>query len=263
MNNDEKNHNAHAKKPFRKMYILAAVCFTILLIRFFVIVNSNWVTNSDTASDAVIRQQVAFQLDKAPNELTTEDFAKITKLDFLVRPDNSVLGSLRAYRISDLSDIRLLKKFTNLQELDLSFIKYPQKNIPKWAKVLAKTGIIDLDERFAIDLSPIKNLSALKTLRLSYAQISDIKPLKNLPNLETLFIDNTHVSDLEPLRGLTNLQTLSISETPVSSLEPIKQLRKLQRLIMINCPNITDEQLKDLKTACPDLIVINKLRKNE
>lgn len=205
----------------------------------------------------------AFQLNKEFNDLTDEDFAKITKFEL---------------KFKQLSYIKLLEKFTNLHVLDLGYIRYPDKNIPKWMKYLAKYGIFNLDEKFAIDLSPLKNLSALKKLQLTYVQIfditslkelvnlemlsiigislSDFKPIKELTNLKVLRLDGTNISDLKPLVKLANLQTLYLVETPIYSLEQIKNLANLEVLVIGSCRNITDEQIKDLQKALARLAIV-------
>jgi Leucine-rich repeat (LRR) protein len=232
------------KKHSIRKYILPAGIILLLVISALVFICFTQEPKPDPESEKIILEAVAKQLNKDPNELTDEDFRSIKELSLPIIKNSSPL---------ELSDIKIIEKCTNLQELDMSAIRYPDKNIPKWMKLLAKVGVFNLYKRFAIDLSPMKNLSSLKTLNLSSTQISDITSLKGLVNIEDLFIDNTRVSDFEPLRGLINLQNLSISETQVSSLEPIRNLKKLQTLIMINCKNVTDEQIKDLKNSLPEL----------
>jgi hypothetical protein len=248
MENDETISSHVIKKPSRRRYVFAAV-LVVLLISVLVFIWFTQEFQSDDVSEKIIRQVVANQLHKDVNELNDEDYKKIISFSI----PNPVTD--KRYTLVR-SDIQILEKFTNLHELNLTFQPLFKKNIPKWMKILTKFGIYDIDERFSINLSPLKNLTSLTKLRLSGTRISDIKQLKKLINLEELSIDYTLVSDLKPLEGLMNIQSLNISLTPVSSLETIKHLKKLRRLIIINCTKITDEQLKDLKTACPGLVVI-------
>ncbi len=260
----ETEQNMKEKKSSKRKYLIAAVCVVLFAIVALVVASLNQEQKPDPESERVIRQFAARRLyeetglKKEPNDLVNEDFTKINEISIIPN-----IGSYNSFywtagsklKFGELSDITLLEKFINLQELNCNIL-YPDKKIPKCMKLLGKVGIFDIKERFAIDLNPIKNLTALKSLRLSNSQISDITPLKNLVNLETLFIDFTNVSDLEPLRGLKNLRVLSIMETKVSSLEPIMHLEKLERLIVINCPNITDQQLKELRAAHPNIVII-------
>ena len=213
-------------------------------------------------SEAIIRKVVAEQLSKNPNDLRDEDFAKIFELDI---SHNKV------------RDIKLLAKFINLRTLNLEFVQYPQKTIPKWMKILAKLGIFDLDKKFSLDLSPIEKLSNLQTLNLIGSHISSLKPLKNLnnlndinlaitnitnlkplsglPKLRSLNLGSTQVSNLEPLQGLINLQSLNLSETQIYKLKPLYSLKNLKTLNIRDCKNIMDEQVEDLQKALPDLTI--------
>ena len=251
---NETEQNVKEKKPSRRKYIIAAICVALLLIAALTISILKWEPKPDPESEMSLRRaakenySIQTEKHKEPKDLTDEDFAILTEFTF---PQFS--ASPGFYFISD---IRLLEKCKNLQALQLNMIKYPEKKIPKWMKLLGKLGVFDLKKRFAIDLSPIQKLHTLKSILLSNSQVADISPLKDLKNLEQLFIDNTLVSDLNPLRGLKNLKVLSINGTEVSSLEPIMHLEKLERLLVIECPNITDEQLKEFRAAHPDMVII-------
>lgn len=247
--------NIKEKKHSIRKYVIAAICVLLLLSAALAVAIYSWEPKSDTKSEYLIREATARiynnkeanQQKKDPNELTDKDFESLTSF---------VYPTTKIDHFAALSDIKLLKRFMNLESLSITGTRYPDNAIPKWMKFFAKLGVFDLEEKFSIVLSPIRNLQTLKTLRLSHSQISDITPLKNLVNLEELFIDNTYISDIEPLRGLKNLKVLSISETKVSSLEPIMHLDKLQRLLVINCPNITDQQIEDLRAAHPDMVIL-------
>ncbi|MBN2590403.1 MAG: hypothetical protein JXA96_11120, partial [Sedimentisphaerales bacterium] len=123
------------------------------------------------------------------------------------------------------------EKFVNLQELGFVGVRSSQENIPKWMKFLARYGIIDLTDRFYIDLKPIENLTNLKKINFTSSNINNIEPLAKLSKLENLSLMLTQVCDLEPLKKLKNLKELNISR----------------------CPNITDEQIDDLQKALPNL----------
>ncbi len=133
-NGTTQNHEDTPKIPSYRRYIIAAFLIPLIIIAALVFI---WFTQEehkpDPASEKIIREAAAEQLNKDPNELTDEDFAKITKIT-----DLDFLGLTKLYDqpippwvLTELSDIRLLEKFTNLQELDLYSIKYPDKYIPK------------------------------------------------------------------------------------------------------------------------------------
>ena len=249
------------KKPFRLKYIIPAVLFLLLIIAVFVYALLTYESQTDPASEKVIRQWVSSELNKDPNDLTDEDFAKITKLRLFS---------------SELSDIKLVEKFTNLESLEILCYRFSQKDIPKWMKLIAKLGIFDLNERFYIDLSPLKNLTKLQRLSLSSDSVTsfrgsqrrsygiviylpeglpfkNIKPLSGLVNLKELNLNSTRVRDLKPLKGLKKLQVLLLDGSHVSDIKPIKELKSLESLSIRNCKNITDEQVEDLQKALPNL----------
>ena len=192
------------KKPFYRRYIIAVsvILFLISAILFYTLMTPT--QKPDPISEAVIREIVAMQLNKDPNDLGDEDFAKITELPL----NNRYINSNKRLKI--LYDLESLKKFTNLQVLQLVNIKYPESKIPKWMRMLEKFGIINTKERFVIDLTPLEKLTHLKKLNLQGTPIKNIKPLSNLSDLENLYLANTFISDLEPIKELVNLQLFII-----------------------------------------------------
>ena len=264
------------KKTSRRKYIIATVAIILLCVIVGLTYRAiTWTPVDSESKKAIIRQAAARGLMTNlnsvidPNALTDEDFAKIIDLIF-----NKKAGR-KGYIYPELTDIKFLEKFTNLQELTLMDIRFPDKEIPIWIKILSKLGIFNINERFALDLSPLKKLSKLQHLSLSEShvynieplkylenlqsldllstQIFDLEPLKDLINLEQLYVGGTNVSNLEPLKRLTNLQNLKFAGTQVSDIEPLKEFRNLKKLYIGNCPNITDEQVEELQNALPDL----------
>ena len=143
-------------KPFWRKYIIATgfvllLIFAALVFRFFT-QKSNYGLNSKE----IICEAVAKQLNKDSNKITDEDFAAVERLD---------LSRKGVY------DIKLLRKFKNLEELNLSYIPLHSPDIPKWMAVMGRLHIIGLykmysksyKNKYMIDLSPLENLSHLKT----------------------------------------------------------------------------------------------------
>jgi Leucine-rich repeat (LRR) protein len=173
-----------------------------------------------------------------PFDLTENDFSKVTIL---------IIGQ------RELSDIRLLEKYLNLQDLIIYDAHYPKSAIPKWMKILAKLGVYNLNDRFALDLSPLKKLYNLQTLEIINTPVKNCDSLSSLKNLRKLVVAYNQFSDLEPIKELQNLQKLYITKTNVSNLEPLKGLTNLHVLRADDCKNITDEQVEDLQKALPEL----------
>ncbi|MBN1974208.1 MAG: hypothetical protein JW787_11250 [Sedimentisphaerales bacterium] len=290
MNNETEN-NVKDKKPSKRTYIIAAVCFVLLLIGALIVASLNQEPKPDPESEKIIRQAASGQLQKNLNELTEEDLATIEVLYLNGK---------------ELCDFKMLEKLTNLQQLRLSALRYPENAIPEWMKILAKLGIFDINKRFALDLSPLKKLQNLQSLtivstqiknykplfslkklqrlnlsmrskddhgmiadlvpikelinlqslELSFTNISDLEPIKEFKYLQLLDLYETQVSDLEPIKNLSNLQYLDISGTQVSNIEHLRGLTKLQRMNLIGTPVSDLESLKNL-TQLKTLVINN------
>ncbi len=241
-------HNNEMKQTRRK-YIITGGLFVLLIMSVLIFIIFSQNQKPDPASEAIIRKLVSINLYSEtimetdpnsliiiypfpelaidPNKLTDEDFLKIEGLS-LGYPNPSFDESNLSM---ELCDIKLLKKFTNLKRFKIGAIRYPSNKIPRWMSLLAKLGIFNLEDRFALDLSPLKKLKKLENMIIYDTTVKNIKTLENLNNLRELSIDNTNISDLEPLKELKNLKTLHIS----------------------NCKKITDEQIEDLQKALPEL----------
>lgn len=246
MEESSENVIENKKKAARRKYIIAAgfVLLCIIVGYFFKVMT--WQSESQKASETIIRQVVAKQLNKDPNYLTNEDFAKITKLKIIeseIGPGSAVL-----LKNVEISDIKFLKIFTNLESLDLTSITYPQVTIPKWMKIMAKLGIFDLDERFSIDLSPLKKLSHLQSLFIKGNTVKNIKPLIYIKNLRMLDIPSINqIKNKKYIARLTNLQSLYIDNTSIDDISYISNLINLKKLYLTIPMSYNPEPLRKLK----------------
>ena len=234
------------KKASGRRFIIPTIVILFSIIAALLYAALTMEPEPDPASENFIRRSAAgwinttTLLHKEPNDLNDSDFAKVTKLSI-------------GYYVWDL---RLLKKFTNLKELQLTNTRYPKNSVPKWLNILAKYGNYNLEKRFILDLNPIENLYNLEILNLDGSSCKNINPVSNLVNLRYLNLNNTQVTNLNSLKGAINLDTLCIINTSVSNLEPLMELKYLQRLFITKCDNITDKQVEDLQKALPNLIII-------
>jgi Leucine-rich repeat (LRR) protein len=150
------------------------------------------------------------------------------------------LGEISDSKITELSDITLLEKFTNLQQLILFEVKFPESAIPLWMNFLTNLGITDIQKRFAIDLTPLEKLDNLKSLGIIGTPVISITPLSKLENLQELIIVNSEFSGFESLKNFKNLKNLTLAF----------------------CPTITDEQIADLKKALPEVEITSRFNAN-
>lgn len=98
------------------------------------------------------------------------------------------------------------------------------------------------------DLTPLKTLTTLESLRAAATNIKDLTPLAGLAKLDRLDIGRTPVKDLTPLSTLTNLTELQIDETEVTDLAPLTKLKKLEMLQMKRTRISDLSPLKEVKT---------------
>lgn len=82
------------------------------------------------------------------------------------------------------------------------------------------------------DISALKKLTRLESLRATANQVSDITPLAELKLLDRLDLANTLVSDVSALAGLKNLTELQLDGSKVSDITPLSGLPKLERLTL-------------------------------
>lgn len=222
------------KKSSRRKYIIAAGIIFLLITPVLIVISL--MRQGDPASEKIILEAAAKQLNKNLNDLTDEDFLKIKVFEI---------------RDAKLSDIKAIEKFTNLQELRLYNIYSPENEIPKWAMILAKYGFYNIEKRKLIDLMPLKKLNKLQKLECCIA-IPVIGELEAI-NFILSSIKYSPFQNISPLSNLNNLKELNLKGTNISNLKPIKKLIKLQELNIQNCKNITDKQVEDLQKALPNL----------
>jgi hypothetical protein len=131
------------------------------------------------------------------------------------------------------TDLKLLKKLSELRNLDLRFTK------------IGDAGMAHL-----------KKLKKLQMLNLFRTQISDkgLKSLKKLKDIQTLLIGGTKVTDagLASLKSLPKLRKISLFQTQVTDagIEYLKVLSNLE-ILLISGSKITESGIKNLQTALP------------
>jgi Leucine-rich repeat (LRR) protein len=151
---------------------------------------------------------------------TVDDF------EFLARLNNLKRLRLEACEFVDLAPIGSLQGLEHFSIQGNSVDALPSFHD---RMSLAWLWIVDTG---ITDLSPITNLTAVKTLGIFRTPVSDLRPVSNLRNLETLALRQTNTRDLRPLAHLTNLKFLNIAETQVEDLRPLCNLRKIETIML-------------------------------
>ncbi len=256
MNEIMENQSDTKKKPYRRKYTLAAVFLLLIISAALVFIYFTQEQNSDLASEAEIRQAAAWQLNKDPNALTDDDFAKITTL--FIHGDN-------------VCDIKLLEKFINLRELVLIHgTRYKiNDNTPKWKLFLTRLGIIKIPVPYrnpwelTVDIKPLAKLKQLQRLDLGGMKIKNVNSLAKLKELKKLTLWATDITDLEPLSKLANLETLTLTDNIKRIITDLGPLKKLKHLQTFNYNSIKEEQINDLRKALPNLKISKTKSGNE
>ena len=176
-----------------------------------------------------------------------------------------LLDTLTSYNIclkNKLTNLNGIEYCTNLKSIALGL----QSIIDMQPlSTLMKLEYLDLDQNRTItDITPICNLTNLKTLDLFSNPIKDISGFDKLVNLITLNLNYTLISDITSLRGLVNLETLWLDGNGTgvnfSSIEPLRYLTKLKWL-WIGGRGITDIiPLKNLTDISLLYLNFNKLK---
>ncbi len=221
-----------------------------------------------TSKDAdIIREAIARQLGKKPDELNEDDYSNIKELNLSGSDISDLepikgLSSLQELNLNgtQVSDLEPIKGLRILQQLKLNgtqvsdlepingliglqslYLEVTQVSNLEPVKGLTSLQDLSLFDTQVSDLEPIRGLSSLQWLSLRGTQVSDLEPIKGLSSLRLLYLDGTQVSNLEPIKGLSSLQDLELRRTQVSDLEPIKEITSLQRL------DLTGTQVSDLE----------------
>ena len=141
---------------------------------------------------------------------------------------------------------------TDLRELDLESTQLTDADLQQIGYMINLTALYLPDTGSFGDLTPLSNLTELRTLRFSgdsnnpSTNIRDLSPLAELTNLTRLDVVGTF-DDLSPLASLTNLTNLRIEgNLSFQDLTPLSHLSELRILWIRPTGNNTFFYLDDL-----------------
>ena len=152
--------------------------------------------------------------------LSDNDLAELMKIEY--SEEIAQITQKAEPQSSEKSDAQKIKQAI-AEELDIPVIDLKPENF-------TQINDLDLDSLNITDISLLKDLKNLRSLKLIDNQISDLSPLKGLKNLTSLAFSGNQVSDLSPLKGLANLNCLDLNGNQVSNLSPLKGLKNLASL---------------------------------
>ena len=169
----------------------------------------------------IVRDAVARQLNKNPDEVELEAYRDITELDLSK---------------SGISDLRPLKGFTNLRLLDLHGVPVNDISVVAHLKELRSLNLYDTK---VSDISAVEELTHLEGLGLNGTPVSDITVVARLENLQGLYLDRTNVKDISVVRSLTKLRRLGLDQTEISDISVVRGLTSL-RYLGFNFTQVSD-----------------------
>ncbi|RKU19976.1 hypothetical protein C6503_06835 [Candidatus Poribacteria bacterium] len=211
--------------------------------------------------DPALRAAVRGELGLLPGvPLTKEKLPMLHYLDADQKGVRDITGLAFATNLGELhlsenpiTDLRPLAKLTQLESLDLWGLSPDMPNLD--LRPLAE--LINLEElslgrnRIA-DIQLLIGLKKLRTLDLSYNEISDIHPLAVLADLEELSLKWNRIADTHPLAQLKKLRTLDLSYNNVSDISLLAGLAQLRTLwikenLVTDFTRLSELNLTDLK----------------
>lgn len=183
------------------------------------------------------------------SNITIEDLTplkglgKLKKLKLPMIKNIAPLAGLSSLRELELGtapdDWGVVQKLVRLEVLKVSFVELTDLSVVGGLKDL-RVLEISIGKRLA-DLSALKALTKLTSLRLQQTAVKDLAPLGGLTSLESLVVAQAPVEDIAPLASLTKLVDLNLSDTKVTSIAPLTKLTTLKTF------GVTKTLIKDFK----------------
>lgn len=175
------------------------------------------------------------------SEISASDFANVTNLVYAQQTQYD--GSYRdvvEFPDSALLDVLLKQKYINTDG----------DNVITKGELADFNGVLNLKDTGVTDITGLRYMKKLNTLRIDDTQISDISEVAQMTNLEVFTAANSAVSDLSALTQLQKLQYITVPNTKVTNIDVLSD-NKLSSLISINLKGngLTDvSALKNIPT---------------
>ena len=193
----------------------------------------------ETEDSKIIKTVIRKSINKPSGDLSQSDYDQVKSLDLSAK---------------GLSDIFLLKKLKNLEDLNLGGNKI---QILEPLSSLSPLKKLDLSGNGITALAAINSLTSLQELSLGGNTIRDITPISNFKALTALDVGNNKIEDLEPLAGLLRLEVINLAQNNVTSLAPLKELKNLKMLIVSGNADIKDAEVAGMKVSLPNCSIQN------
>jgi|GEM_PF-1978594 Leucine-rich repeat (LRR) protein len=188
------------------------------------------------------------------------------------------LESFSVYRCTQLTDIDPVYKWTNLKELNISFLNLPEFNLAYLRnhtnlvglriQGMVKTnselrhlsGMKSLEQLTMgkndsiVSIAELKTLVNLRYLDIHSNNISEIEVVRNMPRLVKVVMYRNKIKDISPLLACPEMRALFMHENPVKDYNPIYQMGYLQYL-NLDKDDFGSTQRETIKKALPTVQV--------
>jgi len=131
----------------------------------------------------------------------------------------------RYLSLTDISPLSALQKLQSLSlrsNLDVKDFR-PLETLPTLT-------FLDLSGNSLADLSALRGLTQLQTLKITRTNVADASPLEHLVSLRKLDLSGCPLVSVSPLAMLTNLKTLHIGGTKIYDIGELNRLKSLRHL---------------------------------
>jgi len=127
----------------------------------------------------------------------------------------SSLERLRVYRNPDIATLAPLAGATALRALEMQYAASSVTDLSPLTGLPLET--LDMNGSPVSDLSPIADMTTLKSLTVNDAELSDISHLANLVNLEELSLNANMIADASVLAHLPKLRNVILASNQLTN----------------------------------------------
>jgi hypothetical protein len=250
------------------------IIYIVLFLSLFALASCQNANTVIVFSDPIIEAETRRILDKPVGDITAEDVWGITA--FGANSDNITTFGDISGPITTLADLKWFKNLkilvlsgchidslSGIEELtSLQTLYVRRNNISSLEPVRKLRNLVAFDcadndivvysalydltklENLSIgengsgytDLSPLKNLTQLKSLYAPWCGISDLAVLSNMDNLEYLQLFHNNISDVSALKELPNLTYLVLRLNKITDIEALEHLSNLEHIDLHDNP---------------------------
>lgn len=150
---------------------------------------------------------------------------------YFAKPDSNEKYSLdlSSKEITDLDEIKGLKKLKNLKSLVLSHNKISEL---KYLDLFRKLKVLIVGHNQIQKIRGLGNLTKLEMLDLSFNFIHEISGLETLINLRSLYLNNNNIKEIKGLENLVNLRTLNLTGNNIREVKGLENLKSLTKMYL-------------------------------